>query len=453
MRVWRFRLGITFFIFSVLLGLRSFSSAQVSTPSDPNSPSCSLHMKIEGAVTSGTADYLDRGFKKATALGCVSIVLSINTPGGSLSATRTIVENILASPLPVLCLVSPSGGHAGSAGAIILMACHVNGAEPATNIGAATPIAGTGQALPEDVRRKTLEDTVSWVTGLARLRGRSLDFASKIVSEAKAVDAEEAVRLGAVDTLATDMGRFLSFADAREVTLSGDRRDKVRVGALTPFEPDLRHRFLQLVTDPELAYFIFMASLALLYFELTHAGAIVPGVAGALGLITSLVAFNQLNVWWGGVALIAIGLAFLLAEAFVPSFGALGIGGIVALGAGSLMLYDPPGPGGVQLLPYSTIVLTTSLVGSMMMALAILAFRTRKLGRAKAETALLNRVGDVLSLESPSLRKGMILVRGEYWKFRSEKDLRVGDKVEVTAQEGLTLFVRPYIDPNPQKGG
>lgn len=436
------------FVFSSLLISVSKSQAQPnestqSTPaplSNRDVPSCTLELKIEGAVTPATLDYLERGFEKAKNLQCRSIFLGINTPGGNLQTTRLIVEKILASPIPVLCLVEPAGGHAGSAGAIILLACHVNGAEPGTNIGAATPVSGAGASFDQDMRNKILQDTESWVKSLASYRGRNTEVAGEIVTKAKAVTASDAARLNLIDTLARERNEFLTFAEGRAVKMQGDQTEAVQVGALTPYEPDLRTDFLQLVTDPEIAYLMFMGSLALLFFEFTHPGMIAPGIAGTIGLIVSLISFHKLEVWWGGVALIAVGLGLLVAEAFVPSFGALGVGGIIAFAAGSVLLYDPGVTG--QGISWSLILTTTIGLGALMLGLALLAFQTRRKGKAEAEVAILGRIGEVASFEAPSLRRGMIIVQGEYWRFVSDKDLRIGEPVVVVGQEGLTLKVK-----------
>lgn len=425
----------------VILSLSALPGKAAAPAADRNTPSCTLEMEIGGVVAPGTFDYLSRGFARAAELDCRSVLLRINTPGGNLQTTRMIVERILSSPVPVLCLVGPPGGHAGSAGAIILMACHVAGAEPATNIGAATPVSGTGAEIAEDLRKKLVQDTESWVRGLAKLRGRNLEVAGKIVTEARALDAEDAAKLGVIDVVTGDVDPFLDFAEGRQVKMPGGATAVVRTGALMRYQPDLRHDLLQILTDPQFAYLLFMASLALLYFEFTHPGIVVPGVAGGIGLIVSLMAFHKLNVWWGGASLIVLGVVLLAAEAFVPSFGALGFGGIVAFAVGSVLLYDPSVTGSG--LPLSLIAVTTGTVGALMLGLAFLAYKTRHRGRAIMDTALLERVGEIASLEAPSLRRGMVIIEGEYWKFSSERDVRVGDRVVVTAQKGLTLVVKP----------
>jgi membrane-bound serine protease (ClpP class) len=406
---------------------------------------CTLKLKIEGAITPGTYDYFTRGLKRADELGCGSMFLVINTPGGALNSTRLIVEKILNSKIPVFCLVAPAGARAGSAGAIILEACHVNGALTATNIGAATPVTGNGAALSPDMRAKMIADTVAFSTSLARLRNRSLTFAEKIVTEAKAVDSTEAFKLKAIDILADDEATFLNEASGREVTMSEGKTQKTHAGPLQEFAPDFRQMILQLVLDPEIAYLIFMASLGLIYFEITHPGMVAPGIAGTMGLIISLMAFHQLDVWWGGVSLIAGGLVLFVIEGFLPTFGALGVGGILAFAAGSFLLYEP-GSAGLSL---ALILTTTVLIGAVMLALAWLGFRTRRMGRARNETALLDHLGMVASLQKGSHREGMVQVRGENWRFTSDRDdVKVGDEVQIISQTGFSLKIQKAREPS-----
>jgi membrane-bound serine protease (ClpP class) len=429
--------GIIFIMASIL----SFNGlARAAEPNGRDVPLCTLEMRLTDTIGPAALDFVNRGFERARDRHCSSILMLINTPGGSLQTTRLIVEKILASEIPVLCLVSPEGGHAGSAGAIILQACHVAGAEMATNLGAATPVT-FGASMPEDIKAKIMQDTVSWVRGLARLRGRNLEFAEKIVTEARAVDASDAAKIGAIDVVVEDVKHFLNFSEGRLVTMRGGEKQSVRTGVLIAMDSDMRNEVLRLITDPEFAYLLFMISLGLLYFEITHPGVYAPGVAGGLGLIISLIAFHKLEVWWGAVLLIVSGLGLMIAEAFVPSFGALGIGGVIALAVGSVLLFDPNSVGGG--LPLSLIVTTVGALGGITFLLAFVAFRTRRRNRGKAslETVLIGRSATVVSLEAPSRRRGMVSVEGEFWRFVSEQDVQVGDVVTVVEQEQLHVKV------------
>jgi membrane-bound serine protease (ClpP class) len=439
------KVAVVFFV----LFFSTFAGAESATSSAPASVTsgCTAEVSIEGAISTATYDFIERAIRRSIRESCSSMLFTINTPGGSLQTTRRIVEKILASPIPILCLVSPEGGHAGSAGALIMLACHVSGMLPATNVGAATPIAGNGASLGDDLRKKIVEDTKSWAMSLAKKRGRSTTFAEKIITDAKAYDADEALKLGGIDIVAKSIPDFLKQARGREVivatTLEGEggTRVKVETGSTLEIEKDWREGLLSILTDPEFSYLIFMAALGLLYFEITHAGAIAPGVAGALLLVTSLISFEKLDVAWGGVGLIALGIAFLIAEAFVPSFGALGIGGIIALGVGSVFLYDSSS-GGLSLSLWLALGVPLTL-GLALLALAIWIYRSRRRTRGKeslSESGILHQLVTVERIDGDG-HSGSVTVRGEIWSVESDERLLVGDRVRVTAIHGLKLKV------------
>lgn len=402
-------------------------------------PACTLEMEMTGTIGPANVDLFERGIRRARDSRCDSVLILINTPGGSLQSTRLLVGQILNSPLPVLCLVAPSGAHAGSAGAIILQACHVNGAMEGTNLGAATPVAGGGAEMPEDLRKKIMNDTRSWMETITRLRGRSEKFGQEIVTEAKAVSADEAKRLGAIDIVVTKVDDFLQFADGRPVKMSENVKLNVSVGERRVFAPDWRYKALDLLTDPQTAYLLLMGSLALIYFEVTHPGTMVPGVLGGIGLVISMVALHKLDVEWGGLALLLLGIAFMIAEAFVPSFGILGIGGLASFVIGSLLLFDPAETGGYRL-PLSLILPTAIFLGLIMMGVGILVLRTYRVRKRGGFDDLIGREGDVVTVGEGGLH-GQIELRGETWAFESAVELRRGQKVKVTGHKGLTLKV------------
>lgn len=400
---------------------------------------CTIQTAIDGAIGPATMDTLSRSLYKAKKNKCESLLLLVNTPGGSLASTRKIVEEILASPVPVMCFVYPKGGHAGSAGAIILQACHVSGATQATNIGAATPIIATGKDMPKDLRNKMINDTTSWLEGLARLRNRNIQFAKDIVTDAKAVSSTEALKIGAIDLLAEDIESFLKQANGLKVKLQQKDNVPVSTGPIIVFEKDLRTKILTIVANPEWSYLLFMGSLGLLYFEITHPGTIAPGVIGGLGLVISLISMQQMNVEWGGLALIVLGLIFFILEAFVPSFGILGIGGVISFFLGSVFLYDPEKTGGYSL-PMDVILPTTILLSLLVFGIAYLAYSTRRIKKLGGDEGWVNEEAVVFKLKNPN--EGQVHIKGETWKFESKEALEIDQKVVVTDRKGLTLKVK-----------
>ncbi len=397
---------------------------------------CTVEIKMKETIGLYSLYRLERGLEVAQKKSCGSLLILINTPGGSLQSTRKIVEGILNSPIPILCLVHPSGGHAGSAGAIILQSCHVVGAMEATNIGAATPISGSGQSMSKDLRKKMINDVKSWLEGIAQHRDRSQKFAQEIVTEAKAVSSQEALKLKAIDFVASTKVEFLEWAHGRQVKMVGKEERHVVVGPLHSMEEGLRDRAISFITDPQMAYMMMMASLGLLYFEITHPGTIVPGVMGGVGLLVSLVSLHKMDVTWGGVALIFLGLALLLVEAFVPSFGTFGIGGISSFVIGSLFLFDPEVTG--IHLSIGLIVAMALLLGLVTLGIAFMAYQTRHIKKQGGGDELLHRQGQVIQARGWT---GLMEIHGEIWKFKCGEKVDLGDSLRVESYKGLTLVV------------
>ncbi len=442
------------------LGLQNQSNAtEVKTQAAPApvlvGPSCVLEAQVDGTIGPATLDFIKRAKLRAEQQSCGAILLLVNTPGGNLQSTRMIVEEILNSPRPFLCFIYPAGGHAGSAGAIILQACHVAGAVEATNIGAATPISSSGENMPEDLRKKILNDTRSWVEGLAKLRNRSETFAKEIVEEAKALSATDALKAKAIDFVGNTKEEFLKFAEGRTVELAENKTSMIAITETHPFDHDLRYKIMDVLMNPQVAYIMFMGSLGLLYFEVTHPGMIAPGVVGGLGLILSLVSLHMLEVTWGGLLLIIVGIVFMIAEAFTAGFGLLGIGGMFAFFIGSIFLFDPEQSGYV--LPLSIVLPTIFVVGAVMLGFAYLALTARR-QRHRVHASLgeiLNHFGVVSEVHPGDGTFGMIYIAGETWRVTSRYPLRVGDKVKVISNQGLTLQVEPqqlnFIEENEEE--
>lgn len=434
------RLFSKFFLLSYVISFVLGPFTEVFSLQDPAS-SPTVTLKVDGTIGPATLDYLQRAKEYCADISCPSILLNINTPGGGLQSTRLIVEEILASPVPVLCFISPQGARAGSAGAIIMLACHVSGALKTTNIGAATPVAGGGAEIPEDLRKKLIEDTRSWVESLAELRGRSKEFAEKIVTEAQALSATEAQRVRAIDFVGDSLEDFLEYAEGKDVEISDSRRMLVKIGNLYEFPQDLRYHVLDQLTDPQVAYLMLMGSLGLLYFELTHPGAVVPGVVGAVGLLVSLVSLHKLDVWWGGLLLMVLGMVLLVAEAFTPSFGFLGLGGFVSFLLGSIFLYNPMATGYVLPLGFLLPVLLIFIVA--VVTVAYMAYQAHRVRRTTGRNSLVGQKGVVLSVDSPVGKSGQGRVLGELWLFESDQKLSPDDSFIVRNVRGLVLEVSP----------
>ena len=403
---------------------------------------CTIQLSIKTAITPVTLDMIKKTVTLAEKKNCSSILMEIDTPGGSLPATRLIVQEILNSPLPFLCLISPKGAQATSAGAIILQACHVAGALKGTNLGASTPVM-MGKELDKesDMRKKAINDTVSFVKSLSHLRNRNEKFAEEIVTQAKSVTAEEALSLKAIDFVGDTASDFLTFSEKRKVEMGGGKKVEVIVGPLKAFPVGLRYGVLNFFADPQILYLLFLGSIMLIYFEFTHPGVLVPGVVGGIGLIISLVGLNAFSVAWGAVALIFAGFILFLAEMLVPSFGILGIGGIISFILGSVYLFDPVEMGGYSL-PLPLILAVSIVIGLLMFGACWLAVRTIRMKRnITAMGTVLAQEGEVTEILDDFGKKGWMSIHGENWKFRSEKPLKVGNLVQVIKHKKMDLIV------------
>ncbi len=389
---------------------------------------CTVAVTIQDSIGAATYDILQRAGDKAKEEKCQAVFLRINTPGGSLQSTRLITEHILASEYPYLCLISPAGGHAGSAGAIILQACHVSGGLPATNLGAATPVASGGQEIPEDLRKKLINDTVSWLEGMTELRGRNQEFSRKIITEGKAVTTETAVKMKALDIAATTEAEFLDKAVGRKYRNAERVEMEIpAVGQLIEMPSDLRFKVLQLISEPEWAYLLFLGALLLLYAEFSNPGLFVPGVTGAILLILALIAFHKLEASYGAMALMILGMAFWVAEIFVTSKGILGIAGTLAFLIGSFLLFDPESSGGVEV-PLRLILMAGVLFGGISALIATMAARTLRAPKHDYDDQMKTSRIRILEI-NPDGRSGKIEALGEIWNFESNEVITFEDEV------------------------
>jgi len=407
---------------------------------DSTAPHVDL-IAIDGSINPAVDDYIREAIARAKANGARALIIQMDTPGGLLNSTRTIVKEMLGAQVPVMIWVGPSGAGAGSAGVFITMAAHVAAMAPGTNIGAAHPVAGGGQEVKGVMGEKIENFTASFGESIAQKRGRNAEWAIEAVRKSVAITESEALKKNVIDIVAKDLDDLLKQADGRKVDLDG----KAHVLALKDVKIDrhemsLKQKVLNTLADPNIAYLLMMAGLLGLYMEFSHPGVIFPGVAGAICLLLALASFQLLPLNYAGLALIALGIALLVAEAFLPSFGVLGIGGIISLGLGSLLLFDTENS---DLAVDRSIVFTVvATVGAIMLALSYLVFKSQKLTPTMGMDGLIGEIGDVRGKLGPV---GKIFVHGEYWNAEADTEIDVGERVEVIGYQGMRLKVRRSV--------
>ena len=426
---------------SLLFVILAKESSQAKT--DLNE-SCTLEATIEGPITLSTFEYLKRVFKKADQESCSSILLLMNTPGGVLSITRKIVSLILNSDLPVLCLIYPEGAHAASAGAIIHQACHYNGGLKTTHLGAATPVSGGGKDIEKDIKKKIMNDMISWLEGIAKDRKRNKHFAKDIIEKAKSVTAEEAFKIKAIDHLSRSKENFLESAKNKRVGIRSGQTKKIIVGEVRRVAKNTKEDLLTFLSHPMIAALILMGSLFLLYFEITHPGFGAPGVIGVLGLILGIMNLEVLGVMWASVLLMIFGVILFILEAFTPTFGFIGLGGGVCFVLGAFLFFDPNKTIGMEV-DRMAIVYVSIFFALLCFGLAYLAWNSRKSRMKGGGTAvqILGKKGVIYSVDSEGF-SGQMTVSGEIWKFESKNKLKKEDKVKVIelSENNLVLKVK-----------
>ncbi len=431
-------------------------------------------LEVDGPIGPPTRDYLVRGLDQAAAEGAQLVILEMDTPGGLLDSTRDIISAILASEVPVATYVSPEGARAASAGTFILYASHIAAMAPATNLGAATPVGVGGRVQLEDLldeldndneaterdederdnderddgereddgmsagERKAINDAVAYIRGLAERRGRNADWAEEAVRDAATLSSSEALEKGVIEFRARNITDLLSQLDGHtvevagtEITLSTDGIEVIRV------EPDWRTQFLQIITNPTVAYLLMLIGIYGLIFEGYNPGAIVPGVIGAISLLLALFAFQILPVNFAGLALIVLGIVLIVAETLVPSFGALGLGGVAAFVAGSVILIDSDVPGFGVSLPLIIGIATTGAL--LTLAIAMMAVKVRYRPVVSGNEQLLSAHGEAMTDFVDG--RGQVWLLSERWQAVAAEPIAKGDPVRVTAVNGLELTV------------
>ena len=418
-------------------------------------------LTLDGPIGPAAAEYFDDASSRAVANGAAAIVLRLDTPGGLAESMRQIISRMLACPIPILVYVAPEGARAASAGAYILYAGQIAAMAPATHVGAATPVSLEGSTpLPvpqhnqpaanpaahpaeqsDAESQKVLNDSIAYIRSLAQLRGRDAQWAEQAVRGAATLTASEAAQQHVIDFVATSSSDLLAQASGRKVQV-GNRTVTLQLegASVRDYPPSARSQFLGIITNPAIAYTLLLVGVMGLFLEATHPGVFLPGIAGGICLLVGLYALQLLPVSYAGLALMALGIGLLAAEAVPPTVGALGIGGVIAFVVGSVMLMKSGVPGyGVNV----GIIAAITVCAVAALALIVRAlFRARRSRQFIGDEALLNERVEFLEPIAAG-GEGWASVRGERWRVRSECALPAGARVRITQRRGLVLWVAP----------
>jgi membrane-bound serine protease (ClpP class) len=416
-----------------------------------------VQLQIKDAIGPATHDYIERAMESASVGNAELIVIMMDTPGGLDSAMRAIIKNITSASIPVATYVAPTGSRAASAGTYILYASHIAAMAPGTNLGAATPVQIGGISPPkvddqaesngdeaknktEDAsKNKAINDAAAYIRGLAKLRGRNEQWAEKAVLEAASLSATEALENNVIDFIATDLDDLLAQLDGHVIEIQGvDRTLQTKDAAISVIEPDWRSELLSVITNPNVAYILLLVGIYGLIFEFSNPGALVPGTVGAICLLLALYSLQLLPINYAGMALLLLGIALMIGEAFQPSFGMLGIGGVIAFVIGSIILMDTEAPGfGIDL----SVIFTFALASVVMFVFVVgMALKSRRRPVVSGAEQLLGSEAVVIN---DFENNGEVFVHSEAWSAQSDKPLSKGQRVRVIGMNGLILEVEP----------
>jgi membrane-bound serine protease (ClpP class) len=397
-----------------------------------------IEVDVDRVIAPITADILDRALEQAERERAQLVLIRLNTPGGLLDATRDIVAHMVASPIPVVTWVGPSGARAASAGFFLLEAGDFSAMAPGTNTGAASPVL-LGQEMDPTIRKKVESDTAAWLRSVVGRRGRNSGLAESTILNARSFTEKEAVDDHLIEVVARDEADLLRQLDGRTVTRFDSTTATLHTAnaEVVRYEAGLRERVLWAISDPNIAFLLLILGALGLYVEFTHPGLVAPGVIGGILLLLGLFALSVLPINWLGVALIIFALTLFALEAYYPSHGVLGVGGALCLVLGAVLLVSGPPELRIRLLTAVSVAIPFSAITIFLATLAVRAHRAKAM---TGRSAMIGEVGEAKTALEPS---GKVFVRGEYWDADSLHPIPSGSRVRVIGMEGLRLHVEP----------
>ncbi len=392
-------------------------------------------LKVEGVIDPVASDYIVKGLERAASEGAEAVVIQLDTPGGLDASMRSSIIAILNAEVPVAVYVYPNGARAASAGSFILMASHVAAMAPSTNVGAAHPVDIAGTSASE----KVTNDAAAFIRSLAERRGRNISLAESFVHNSTSISASEALRYGAIEVVAEDYPSLLEQLDGREVEVRGGKRAlRTRGAELVELPMSRREELLHTISNPNIAYLLFLAGIYGIIFELANPGAILPGIIGGICILLALWAFQTISVSATGIALILFAVILFVAEVLSPTHGILTAGGIAALFLGSLLLLDP-GKEPFLRISMGVILLATAITAAFFAFAVGLAIRTQRRRPTTGREAMVGATGVARENLDP---EGQVMVHGELWRARArEGRIEKGKKIKVVEARELTLIV------------
>jgi membrane-bound serine protease (ClpP class) len=399
---------------------------------NPVSPEAMI-IDIDGVIGSGSSTFLTRALKAAEERGSSILIIRLDTPGGLSTSMKTMVKTILNSPIPVVVYVSPKGASAASAGVLVTVAASIAAMSPGTNIGAAHPVQSDGSDIQKTMETKVVNDMASYGRSIALDKGKNAEWVEKAIRESVSITADEAVKNNVVDLIATDVDDLLNKIDGREIHVkNGTVKLATKNLAKYTYQPKVIDNILMLISDPTIMAILFGIGILGLGFEITHPGAVFPGVIGGISLILAFFSMQTLPINYAGLLLIALGVIFFIAEIKIPSYGLLSLGGIISLTLGSLMFFQNLGLTLMGIIPFILII------SGFFLFVGWLALKAQRARPRTGPNPLAGEEGVVKRRLAP---EGLVFVHGEYWTAVSDTPLEVGDIIKVEEVNGLTLKV------------